>query len=369
MPKSKIHVLHIDSEYGWRGGQQQAAYLLEGMHQMGYKVAMVCQPGSELAHYCQDNALDFLPLRMHGEFDLLAGYAIARHCRKEGFTILQAHAAHAHAIALWAKLCYPRLKLVCTRRVDFSIRNSLFSRLKYTNPLVDRIVCISDLIRQVLFGDGVPAKLLTTIHSGVDVNKFDGLTVPEKFRQDLGIPADAFLVGTVAAIVGHKDYPTLLRAARIVLDRREGVTFCAVGDGDLKASMLKLAHELGLGQRFIFTGYRRDVGVFLKNFDLFVLSSQLEGLGTSILDAQAVGLPVVACHSGGIPEIVKNGVSGVLVPARNPQTLAQAILDLAANEKLRRRLSARAKVAVKDFAIDQTVQHYLALYNDLVAVS
>jgi L-malate glycosyltransferase len=360
-----IRVLHIDAEYGWRGGQQQAVYLLEGLHRRGWPTILVCQPDSDLWRYCRDNGLPCQAVRMRGELDLPAAYRIARLCRKSGAQVIHAHAAHAHAIALWAKCFHRSPRLVVTRRVDFSIRNSAFSRLKYKHGSVDRIVCISDLVRRVLIADGVPADRLTTIHSGVDTAKFAHLPRIQGLKAELGIPADHLLVGTVAAVVGHKDYPNLLRAARFVIDRHPQVSFCALGDGDQWSLAQKLHQELGLDRRFVFAGYRRDVGRFLKGFDLFVLASREEGLGTSLLDAQAVGLPLVATRAGGIPEVIKDGRNGLLVPAQDARALGEALLRLANDAALRQRLGGQAKQDVQRFSTDTTTAAYLDLYTEL----
>ncbi len=366
MTNTELRVLHIDSQFGWRGGQQQATYLLEKMHHKGLETAMVCQPKSELENYCIEKNLPFFPIRMYNELDIIAGFRIASLCRQNRFNIIHLHAAHAHSLGLWTKLFYRNLKLISTRRVDFSIKNSFLSKIKYTNFLVDSIVCISDLVRKVMIDDGVPEHMLTTIHSGVDIHKFDGVKPSKDFRKSLGVPEDHFLVGTVAAIVGHKDYPNLLNAARIVIDQTEKITFCAVGDGELKEKIFSIADNLKLGNRFIFTGYRNDVGNFFKSFDLFVLSSRLEGLGTSILDAQAVGLPVVACRTGGIPEIIQNNSNGILVPLNDSEALAKAILLLVNNEKKRNALGSKAKESVKQFSVENTISQYLILYDQLL---
>jgi glycosyltransferase involved in cell wall biosynthesis len=363
-----IKVLHIDAEFGWRGGQQQAIYLLEGMRRRGWPTALVCQPDSGLWRYCRnrDRRLPCHPVRMRGELDIYAAHRIARLCRNTAVRVVHAHAAHAHAVALWAKLFCPRLKFISTRRVDFSIRHSVFSRLKYTHGSVDRIVCISDQVRQVLLADGVPENRLVTIHSGVDTEKFGDLPRTDNLRTELGIPEDHLLVGTVAAVVGHKDYPNLLQAARRVVDRQPKISFCAVGDGDLWQRTHQLHADLGLGRRFVFTGYRRDVGRFLKGFDLFVLASREEGLGTSLLDAQAVGLPVVATRAGGIPEIIAHRRNGLLVPPGDAGALAAALLELAADASLRQRLGGQARKDVLRFSVDTTVDAYLNLYRDLM---
>jgi glycosyltransferase involved in cell wall biosynthesis len=217
--------------------------------------------------------------------------------------------------------------------------------------------------------DGVPARLLKIIHSGVDIHKYDNIVPPKNFKSKLGIPEHHLFIGTVAAMADHKDYPNLLKAARIVLNNNDNITFCAVGSGPEENRVLALAKKLQLEDRFIFAGFRKDVGNFLKSFDIFVLSSHLEGLGTSILDAQGVGLPIVACKTGGIPEIIDNDINGLLVPPKNPEALAKAILYLVQNDSRRKKLGENSKQTVQQFSIEKTVQRYLELYDELLASS
>jgi glycosyltransferase involved in cell wall biosynthesis len=363
---STIAVLHVDSEKSWRGGQQQAAYLMESMHRLGLKTAMACKPEAVMADYCRNHALPFFGLPMHGELDFFAGYRIASLCRKHGYPILHLHSGHALATGLWAKLFYGKLRLIGVRRVSAAPNKHLLSWLKYKSRQVDRIVCISDAIKKGCAKNGIPETRLVTIHSGVDPGRFDQDCPPADFKKRIGIQEDHVLIGTVAAITKEKGYPTLLRAAKRVIERTDNVSFCAVGSGSDEKEIHALAEELGLGNRFVFTGFRKDVGNFLKSFDLFVLSSYLEGLGTSILDAQGVGLPVVACRTGGIPEVVQDRVNGLLVPPRDADSLATAILTLAEDESLRRELGRRAKETVATFAIDETVRKNIALYNQLL---
>jgi len=367
MGKESISVLHIDTEKSWRGGQQQAAYLLAAMSQQGYDTSLVCQPKSAIERYCQDKALPYVPIKMYGEIDLIAGFRISRICRKNNFNILHLHSSHALSIGLWAKLFYSKLKLIAVRRVDFHIKNNWFSQFKYENRLLDKIVCISHGIENILLEDGVPAQKLVTIHSGIDIYRFDKVVLPEDFRQKLGIPQNNILVGTIAAMAKHKDYPNLLKAAKIVIEKNDDITFCAVGEGPEKEKILRSAYELDLKDRFVFAGFREDIGNFLKTFDIFVLASKKEGMGTSILDAQSVGLPVIACETGGIPEIISHGENGLLVPQKNAIRLAEAIQLLVQDHQLRKTLGQNALKSVKNFDVRLSVEKNIRLYEQISA--
>ena len=359
-------VLHIDTERTWRGGQQQAAWLLEGMLARGWPAAIVCPPGSILEDRGRARSWPVHAVAMRGELDIAAGRRIAGLARAGKLSILHAHSSHALSLGLWARLFDRGLRLVASRRVDFPIRRHFLSRLKYSTPSLDRIVCISAAVRAQLLADGIPAHKLVVIPSGVDTRRFAGVRPPPHLRRSLGVPSGHLVIGTVAALADHKDYPTLLRAARLVLDTEPDISFVAVGDGSLHGELTKLARELDLGKRFLFLGFREDIGSLLKVFDIFVLASKTEGLGTSVLDAQALGLPVAACRAGGIPEIVTDRETGLLVPPGEPPALAAALLELAHDPELRAKLGAQAKKAVQAHDVSRTIDAHLELYRTLI---
>jgi glycosyltransferase involved in cell wall biosynthesis len=366
MGKESLRVLHIDTEKGWRGGQQQVFYLLDALNENGFSTELISQPNSEIEKHCVSKGLRFHPVRMFGEADFAAGFKIASYSKKNNFNILHLHSAHALGIGIWAKIFYPRLKLIAVRRVDFRIKKNWLSQFKYNTNRLNKIVCISDGIKQVLIEDGIPQEKLITIHSGIDLHKFDTIIPDEDFKRQLGAAKHDILIGTVAAIVGHKDYPNLLKAAKIVIEKYNNVTFCAVGDGLDKTKILKLAESMSLGNKFIFAGFRNDIGKFLKSFDIFVLASKQEGMGTSILDAQSVGLPVIACQTGGIPDIITHNKNGLLVPPSDEKALAQAIALLVETPALRKKLGEKALAMVKRFDIQSTVEKSIKLYQEIL---
>ncbi len=366
MAENPIKVLHVDAGREWRGGQQQVVYLLEELIRQNVQTALVCQPGSPLESYCRENSLPAFSQKMSGELDVLAAWSLARICQQHGYHILHAHCAHSLSVALLAKCFYRRLVLIASRRVDFHVRKPLIGAFKYSNGFVNQIICVSDAIRQILIKDGVPAEKLTTIHSGIDLHKFYSAQ-PEGLREELNIPKDHLIIGTVAALADHKDYPTLLRAARQVIERRDKVIFIAVGEGTERESLERLKKELNLGERFLFTGFRQDVGRFFKLFDIFVLSSKTEGLGTSVLDAQAAGCPVVATQAGGIPELVEHDKTGLLVPVQNVEALAHALLELIDQPEKRQRLSENALTFVRQFDKSQTIKLTMDVYRQCLS--
>jgi glycosyltransferase involved in cell wall biosynthesis len=358
-------VLHVDPELQWRGGQQQALYLHLGMLARGYKSGFICNPGSELASRLKQHNVHYHRIRHRFEVDLVAGFQLALYSKIHGYNILHLHSGHALSWGLLAKLFYPKLKLVAARRVDFHIGNNFISRWKYTGSGVNAIVAISKNIRNVMLQDGVPEAKIRLIYSGVDTHKFDHIVPDLSYRQHWQIPEEAIIVGTVAAFVAHKDYRNFLAAAAIALKSNPRLHFVAVGDGIQMQIMKDLAIELGIAHKVCFTGFQDKVGSLLKAFDIFVIASKKEGLGTSVLDAMSVGLPVVGTRAGGIAEMIEDGKSGLLVEARNSEALANAILKLAADEELRKHLGSNALKRVQDFSKEQMVDDNIRLYEEL----
>ena len=313
--KAPLSILHTDFESGWRGGQQQVAYLIEGLLRRGAHTGLVCRTESALADWAKKAGLRCYPMPMGFEWNPWTAWRIASLCRTEGYSILHAHSSHALGVATLSRLLNPSLRLVATRRVDFKLGKSRLRLWKYRSHLLDRLVCISKGVREVLLKAGIPAERMAVIRSGVDLERFSGSPTGQPPPPGLEtVTPDQIVVGTVAALCWHKDYPNLLRAARIVLDRSDKIIFCAVGNGPDEPEVRALAAELNLGSRFIFAGFQKDVGAYLRAFDLFVMSSKSEGLGTSLLDAQAMGLPIVATAVGGIPEALDAGQAGSSSP-------------------------------------------------------
>jgi L-malate glycosyltransferase len=184
---------------------------------------------------------------------------------------------------------------------------------------------VSEAIAAVFRKDRLPPEWVRVVHEGVP----DRPPQPggRDALRELGIPDGAPVVGNVAALTGHKDHATLLAAAARVATRAPDARFVIVGDGELREELEALSRRLGLERRCLFAGFRADLDRLIPAFTVFCLSSHMEGLGTSLLDAMAFGVPVVATAAGGIPEVVADGITGRVVPPRDADALAAALVD------------------------------------------
>jgi glycosyltransferase involved in cell wall biosynthesis len=188
-------------------------------------------------------------------------------------------------------------------------------------------------------------------------------------RGELGLDPHAPVIGTVANLREQKAYPDLLAAAAEVLEQRPDARFLAVGQGPLEAEIRALHARLGLGDRFLLLGHRPDAVRVMAACDVFVLASHWEGLGVAVMEALALGLPVVATAVGGVPEVVEHGREGLLLPPRRPPELAAAILSLLNDSEACRRMAAAAEQRGAELSIDTAVRRTEAVYRELATTA
>jgi glycosyltransferase involved in cell wall biosynthesis len=362
-----MRVLHLNTEKTWRGGEQQALYLAEGLARRGVANLCVGRPDAPYLERCAAKGLDVAPLSNRGEADPSAVLALRRIVKSWKPDVIHMHTSHAHALGVLAAKTAGVGRTVVSRRVDFTIyRNALrLSWFKYRFG-VDRYVAISEGVRAQMLKDGIPASKISVVHSGVDLSRFDGVT-PHDYHAEFGVPLGAPIVIDVAAFGWHKAQEILVRATPKILEGAPDARVVFVGDGELLPKIRDETRRLGVGGRILFTGFRTDVPSLVAGADVFVMCSVLEGLCTSLLDALALGRPAVGSAVGGIPEVLIDGVTGLLVPPRDPEALAAAVLRVLGDRELAARLSAAGRRHVEaKFAVDAMVEGNLAVYRSLV---
>ena len=366
-------MLHLNTERTWRGGEQQTAYLMEGLAARGVPQLLVAQKGGALAERAAAQGLPVVPMRLRGEADLPAVLALASLVRERRLNVVHAHTSHAHTLgSLAAALLGARApKVIVARRVDFSIFRRSFlglNSLKYRYG-VDRYVAVSQAIKRVLVADGLPPGRIDVVHSGIDVGRIDA--APDRrdaIRAELSVPPGHALVANVAHMADHKGQVYLVDAIPRILERFPRTTFAIVGDGELRGALEARSRELGVAGSLRFPGFRGDVPTILKALDVFVMPSHMEGLGTSVLDAMAARVPVVGTEAGGMPEILEHGRNGLVCPIRDSGAIARSVVELLADPERARRLAHQARAdVVARFSREAMVAGTLGVYTSVLA--
>jgi len=368
-----VFSLHIDTARTWRGGQNQVLLTVNGLRAIGQRAALVAHPGGELRKRAEEG-LDLIPIAPRSEVDLSAAWRLARVIRRLAPDVIHAHDPHGVAMAgmalsLGAAARWKERRkapaLVASRRVDFHLKANSFSRWKYRQ--VDAFVTASGAIREMLIGDGVQPDRVVTVHEGIDVDHIDAVTAVN-VHEALWLPHHAPLIGNVAALVPHKGQRYLIEAAHLVVHKIPDARFVILGEGELRAHLEHLVREHHLEKHVLLPGFRTDVVGCIKGFDFFVMSSVTEGLGTSLLDAMACRKAIVATRAGGIPEVVDNGQTGLLVEPRDPEQMAEAIVRLVEDQALRTRMADAGYARVRQrFTVERMVAETARVYRRLAA--
>jgi L-malate glycosyltransferase len=348
--------LHIDTARTWRGGQNQVLLTVLGLRAMGRRAVLVAHGEGELYSRALEGP-DLVALAPRSEVDLSAAWKLSRVIRQFKPDVVHAHDPHAVSmagLALSFKAPQPCPRLVAARRVDFHLQKHSFSKWKYRQ--VDLFIAASTAIRDILVHDGIPDRQIVVVHDGIDVGKIGRLPTTD-IHAEFWLPHGAPILVNVGALVPHKGQKFLVQAMPQVLHDVPDAHLVIFGEGELRPALERQIRELHLEKHVLVPGFRPDVLQLMKSAQMFVMSSVTEGLGSTVLDAMAMKLAVVATHAGGIPEAVVHGETGMLVPPGHASDLAAAIVQLLKDRARRERMGAAGFARVTEhFGVGQMLQ-------------
>ena len=378
----RIRVCYVIDELRLGGTERQLVQVASGFDPTRVDAEIWClrdDPSrSGLPVRCPTHILGINRLREPRS--LLRVLAFARHLRRRPVDVIQTFFFDASLVGIVAGRL-AGVPLVIASRRDLGYWHSSWT-LRWTRLLVraaDRVLANAEAVRDsVVRMEGVPREKVDVIYNGVELPDPSDPTTRAVVRRHLGIPPDRLVIGIVANLNRPvKDVGTFIRAAAGVGERMPEATFLVVGDGPLRPELEAEAGRLGLEGRLRFVGGAGGPGEVIAALDVGVLSSLSEGLPNAILEYMAHGIPSVATAVGGVTEILEDGRTGLLVPPRNPEAMAQAILALAGSAEVRRAMGAEARRRIEaNFALHNKIdeiEHYyrthLAARRTRVSVS
>lgn len=371
----RIKVLHVIGGGELGGAEMHILNLLTHMDRERFEVRLCCLFPEPFVQVARANGIATDAVVMRHKLNIGIVDNLMEIIRGHQIDIVHTHGVRANLVGrLAAKLAGIKHIVTTVHSVLEQDYPSFFARQvnrlmeRITINSVERFVTVSDLLKQDLVGHGIPAVKITTIYNGVNLAAFRQERVTGDVRKDLGIDPDVPVLGMIARFHPVKGHRFFLEAAKTISRVRPACRFLLVGSGQYRSEVEAMVKQLGLREQVIFTGYREDIVDVLHSLDILVISSLSEGFGLTAIEAMAMKVPVVATRVGGLPEIIKHGSNGILVPPAEGQAIAQAVLDLLANPEDSRAMAARAFEHVREnFSVEIMAKNTEQLYCSLMS--
>ena len=347
-------ILHVDAGRSWRGGQRQVFLLATGLRDLGYRTLIVAPTGSPLIRRAEHAGLPTYRLTLRGEWDIRSARELRAVASEWRADIVHAHDARAHSIARLALLGKRKTRLIVTRRVAFTPKQV---RLKYKHG-IDAFIAISNAVKVVMVKAGVPSDRIDVVYSGLPAPV---VKRPRNWRRERGWPSTTIVCGIVGAMTQEKGLDLVGGIARRlpgeVFRRTRLVLLGGKGKGGTSVS----------GVEGFDAGFVEEIHDAMAGLDVLWHPAKSEGLGTSVIDAMALGVPPIAFSVGGLPEVIEDGKSGLLIPAGDVQAFMRGAAELITNEALRARLGEGAKVRAREFSVKRMIERTAEAYHRVIA--
>jgi glycosyltransferase involved in cell wall biosynthesis len=345
-----MKVLQLYFENVFRGASRQTLLTVQGLQDAGVEVALLCRKGSLVEKMAKESGFT-----IHA-FDTTR--EVTRFLVKHGkqFDVLHAQNSNILTYCVITKP-FHRAKVVFTRRVDF-VPHGFLTWIKY--KLTDSLAANSDAIKNII--KKFSGREVSLIYSALDPKKLDKQKAEAELAKQ-GITTPLHILGTMAALVGHKDPFTMVEAIRALKEKRRDFIFLHFGEGDLEAPVRDLIRRYELEDHYRLMGFYEQVDDFFSLLDVFVMSSEMEGLGSSLLDAFVYKVPVVSTDAGGLKELLKDG-RGIMSKIKSPEELAEGINKVLNDPPLRDAMVQKAyDFAIANHSVAGMTQKYLHLYK------
>ena len=359
-----MKILHIEAGRHLYGGAKQVAYLIRGLAELNHENVLICPADNPLIDEVEHAAtVEVTP--MAGDLDVLSLLRIVSIIRRHTPDLVHVHSRRGADIwgGLAASVC--RIPVVCSRRVD-NTEPPWWCKRKYA--MYDKVISISQAIKDVLVHQGVPAEHITCVLSAVDTQEYRPAVERSWFEKEFAVEKGQRVIACFAQMIERKGQRTLINATKQLLETASDFKVLIFGQGPKLESYKQLVDELTLNQVVAFPGFRHDVKRILPNIDIVAHPANKEGLGVILLQSSACGVPAVAGDAGGIPEVVEDSKTGYLFSPGNVDDLTRALQNLLADDQRRREMGRRARHRAHEvFSVESMVKGNEMVYRQVLA--
>ncbi len=358
-----ITILHTESSTGWGGQENRTLQECIGLKKLGARAIILCQPESVLGKKALAEGAEVRTCAMRKSYDLSAIRYILKLIRTEKIDVISTHSGRDSLLAgIAGRLSGKKPRIVRTRHLALPIT----SRITYS-LLPHKVVTVSEYVRQYLIKEGVSPEKVLAVPTGIDLDRFDLEKTVGGLRQELKLGQDIPIVGTIAILRYRKGHHILLDSVPLVAEKIPQAVFVFAGNGPQKENIINKIQSMGISDRIFMLGLRSDIPEILKSIDLFVLPTLQEALGTSFLEAMAMGKPVIGTNVDGVGEVIENGRNGYLVEPNNPSALAETIIKALQDKERAKTMGIEGRKMVRqNYTVEKMYKSMYALYSSLM---
>tara|TARA_B100001146_G_scaffold179899_1_gene161877 strand:- start:581 stop:1723 length:1143 start_codon:yes stop_codon:yes gene_type:complete len=379
--KSKIKILHVITHLPIGGAQDNTLYTVELLDKEKYDISLCCNLDGELVERAKKVEavklfdIPFLGREVSPYRDIRAFLSLYKLFKEEDFTIIHTHSSKAGLLARLAAVLNKTPIVIHTIHGfafnDFmnGLKKNFFIYLeKLLAKWTDVIITVSNLNKKKIIDLNIAHEnKIKNIYSGIDLSLFTNKR-DDEFRKELNLENDHLLLGSVGRLSNQKDPITMIEAFGIISKPFPNAHLALVGDGELKGKILEKIDQLKLNGRIHLTGNKNNPWSVYHSMDLFIMSSIYEGLGRSITEALSCGVPVVCTDVEGVPEIVRDNITGILVRPKDSNKLADAIIRTLNDMETAKKMAEEGRRFVNDnFDVNKMVNDIDSLYNTLIS--
>ena len=370
----KISILFVIGGFEFGGGERVFLQLASGLKDR-YRVFVATSTNGLFTSELNRLGIEVFSVDMSRQLTLKPIHQIKKIIRNNKIDLVHSQGARADFFARSAGRIANVPHILCTVAMPVEgfevgpLRKTIYRFMdRLSERYVEKFIVVSESLKNTLIKErGIPPHRVVKIYNGIELNKYNPKLKKTSFRNNWGIPPEVPIVGAIGRMVWQKGFEFLIKAIPDIVEVAPDTRFLLIGDGPLRPNLENLARKLNVHGRIVFTGFRSNIPELLSTMDVLAVPSVQEGFPMITLEAMAMAKPVVATQIQGITEQIVDGKEGVLIPPRNPETLARTVQRLIADKELSARLGRTARGRVEDFfSVSKMVRETEKVYASLL---